>query len=116
MAAAFEAAATLCVTAFRVGRARLRAGPAVARARALVTTTSADRGAAALACLAGNDACTSVDDDPAATRGASDGSCLIATSQNDASTEPETAAKATTALSTRVKLTLMKDPLTPDNQ
>ena len=80
-----------------------------------MTTTSADRGAA-LACLAGNDACTIVDDDPAATRGAFDGSGLIATNQNDANTEPETAAKAATALSTRVKLTLMNCPLSPDNQ
>jgi hypothetical protein len=49
-------------------------------------------------------------------RGAFDGSGLIATSQNDANTEPETAAKAATALSTRVKLTLMNSPLRPDNQ
>jgi len=49
-------------------------------------------------------------------RGAFDGSGLIATSQNDANTEPETAAKAATAPSTRVKLTLMNYPLRPDNQ
>jgi hypothetical protein len=41
---------------------------------------------------------------------------LIATSHNEANTEPETAARAATALSTREKLTLMNYPLRPDNQ
>jgi hypothetical protein len=57
-----------------------------------------------------------VDDAPAAARGACGPSGLIASSQIDAKTEPETAAEAATAFSTGEKLVLMDCSLPPDNQ
>jgi two-component system phosphate regulon sensor histidine kinase PhoR len=66
-------------------------------------------------CVLGNVACTTVDDAPAAARGTCACPELIASSQTDAKTEPETAAVAGTALSTREKLDLMDCSLPPDN-
>ena len=63
----------------------------------------------------GSDARTTVDDVPAAACGTWECSGLIASSQTDAKTEPETAAEAGTALSTREKLGLMDYSLPPDN-
>jgi len=113
---ATEPGAACRVTTFGVAAFRARLRPGAVDLGTEVNLDSAVGANRAAVRLVGSDACTTVDDAPAAALGACERSGLIASSQTEATTEPETAAEAATALSTREKLGLMECTLPPDNQ